>query len=115
MEAKIYHNPRCTKSRNGLSLLSEQGVKTEIIEYLKEPLDFKELKAVITKLGIAPYQLLRRNEADFKAHFKGKELSDDQWIQAMIDYPKLMERPIVVVGNNAVIGRPTEKILELIG
>ena len=115
MKATIYHNPRCTKSRNGLALLTERGVESDVVEYLKEPLTFDELKATISKLGISPFELIRRNEADFKQHFKGKELTDEQWIRAMIDFPKLMERPVVVIGNKAVIGRPTEKILELLG
>lgn len=109
----IYHNPRCTKSRQGLALLKEKGIEPQVIEYLKEKPSKKELKEVIEKLGIKPLELIRRGEADFKSNFKGKELSDDEWIDAMLNYPKLIERPIVIHGNKAVIGRPTEKILEL--
>lgn len=111
---EIYHNPRCTKSRQALQLLKDKGANFEVREYLKESLTFDELSILIKKLNISPEQLLRKNEAIYKEHFKGKTLSYDEWIQAMIDYPKLMERPIVVKGNKAVIGRPTEKLLDLL-
>ena len=110
---EIYHNPRCTKSRQALQLLQDKGANFEVREYLKESLTFDELSSLIKKLNISPEQLLRKNEAIYKENFKGKTLSSDEWIQAMIDYPKLMERPIVVKGNNAVVGRPTERVLEL--
>lgn len=113
MSVKIFHNPRCSKSRQALQLLQSEGIKFEIIEYLKNPLTKDELKNVVDKLEISPEDLLRKNEADFKSNFKGKELSGDQVIQAMIDYPKLMERPIVVNGNKAKVGRPPESIMEL--
>lgn len=110
---KVYHNNRCSKSRCSIQFLEEQNSEFEIIEYLKNPLTKNELSELISKLGIQPFELIRKNEADFKENFKGKELSNDEWIQAMIDFPKLMERPIIVKGNKAVIGRPTERILEL--
>lgn len=112
---KIYHNPRCTKSRQTLALLNEKGENPEIILYLETPPTAKELKAVVKKLGISPYELLRRNEAVFKENFKGQELSDDEWIEAMINHPKLIERPIVIEGKKAVIGRPPERVLDLLG
>jgi len=111
---KIYHNPRCNKSRQTLKLISDAGKSIEIIEYLKTPMEFQELKSIIAQLGISAEQLLRKNETIFKEQFKGKSLSDDEWIQAMIDYPKLMERPIVVDGDKAVLGRPPENVLNLI-
>lgn len=111
---KIYHNPRCRKSRETLQLLEEKGVKPEVVEYLKEVPTKDELKDLVKKLGIKPQQLLRKNEPDFKENYKGKELSDEQWISAMVKYPKLIERPIVVKGNKAVLGRPPENVLELV-
>ena len=113
-EVKVYHNPRCTKSRNSLSYLDEKGVSYDIRLYLEEPLTHDELKSVIHKLGITPTDLLRKNEDVFKEKFKGKNLSDDQWIDVMIEFPKLMERPIIVKGNRAVVARPTEKIDQLV-
>lgn len=111
---KIYHNTRCSKSRNSFNLLTEKGIEFETIEYLKTPLTKEELTDLISKLGIEAKELIRKGEADFKANFKGKELSESQWIDAMIQFPKLIERPIIVKGNKAVIGRPIEKVIDLI-
>jgi len=111
---KIYHNPRCSKSRLGVQALEEHGQEFEIIKYLDTPLTFDELKTIIEKLEIAPLDLVRKNEAIWKSNFKGKNLSDTELIQTMIDHPKLMERPIVVSGSKAVIGRPTERIFEIL-
>ena len=113
-EVKVYHNPRCTKSRNSLAYLDEKGVSYDVHLYLQDTLTNKEFKQILIKLGMKPQELLRKNEAIFKEQFKGKELTDDQWIEVMIEFPKLMERPIVVKGNRAVVGRPTEKINELL-
>lgn len=110
----IYHNPRCSKSRLGVKVLEEHGKEFEIIKYLDTPLTFDELKSIIQKLGVSPQELVRQNEAVWKSNYKGKTLSNDDHVQAMIDHPKLIERPIVVQGNKAVIGRPTEKILEIL-
>jgi arsenate reductase len=107
---KIYHNPRCTKSRQGLALLQNSGVDFEIIEYLKTPLTKDELKDLLQKLGIPASELIRKNEAIWKEQFKNKDLTEAELIDAMIEFPKLIERPIVVNGNTAVIGRPTENI-----
>lgn len=111
---EIYHNPRCSKSRQTLTLLKEKGHDPEIIEYLKTPPTPAELKSILDKLNLAPQDLLRKNEADYKAHFKGKELSDDEWIAAMIAYPKLIERPIVINKDKAALGRPPEQVLEIL-
>ena len=111
---KIYHNPRCTKSRQTLKLIQDAGKEVEIVEYLNTPPSFDELKAIIGQLGISPEQLLRKGEARFKEQFKGKTLSDDEWIQAMIDHPKLIERPIVIEGGKAVLGRPPENVQSLL-
>lgn len=113
-EVTVYHNPRCTKSRNSLKYLDDKGVDYDVHLYLEEPLSHQELKAIIGKLGISAEELLRKNEAVFKEEFKGKQLTDDEWIEAMIEYPKLMERPIIVKGNHAVVARPTEKIDQLV-
>lgn len=110
----IYHNPRCSKSRLGVQALEEHGKEFEIIKYLDTPLTFDELKSIIKKLGVSPQELVRQNEAVWKSNYKGKTLSNHDLVQAMIDHPKLIERPIVVQGNKAVIGRPTEKILEIL-
>ena len=83
------------------------------MEYLNKPLNKVELKEVLDKLGMNASQIIRKGEAIFKENFKGKELSEDEWIQAMVDYPKLMERPIVVDGEKAVLGRPPENVNEL--
>lgn len=111
---QIYHNPRCGKSRNTLAILNEKGVNVEIVEYLKEPPSKKELKNVITKLGIKPIELIRKGEEVFKSNYKDKNLSDDEWIGVMVENPILIERPIVIKGDKAIIGRPPEKVLELL-
>ncbi|MFY0591123.1 arsenate reductase (glutaredoxin) [Roseivirga sp.] len=111
---QVYHNPRCTKSRQAVQLLEERGVDFEVIEYLKELPTAATLKTVISKLGITPFELLRKGEAVYKSDFKGKSLSDDEWIQAMLDHPKLIERPIIIKGDQAVIGRPTEAVNTLL-
>lgn len=111
---KIYHNPRCSKSRQTLQLIQEANKEIEIIEYLKTPPTFEELKSLVKTLGIQPEQLLRKNEAIYKEQFKGKTYADDQWIKIMIKNPKLIERPIVVEGNKAVLGRPPENVAKLL-
>lgn len=111
---QIYHNPRCSKSRHGLALLEDAKVTYEVIKYLDAPPSNAELTAIIKKLGIKPVALVRTGEAIWKEHFKGKELSDNEIIEAMVTYPKLIERPIVINGDKAVIGRPTELINEII-
>lgn len=110
---KIYHNPRCRKSRETLQIIQEKGVEVEIIEYLNDVPTKAELKALLKKLGIPAEALLRKGEAIFKEQFKGKTLSEDAWIEAMIQNPKLIERPIVVKGDQAVLGRPPQNVLAL--
>lgn len=111
---KILHNPRCSKSRQGLAILTDAKVDFEIIEYLKTPLSEKEIKDLITKLNIEPIDLVRKGEAIWKENFKGKDLSNDQIIKAMAENPKLIERPIVIHNDKAVLGRPPEKIITLL-
>ena len=113
-EVLVYHNPRCSKSRCAFELLAEKKQAFAVVEYLKNTPTKTELQAIIKKLGIAPEALIRKGEDEYKLHFKGKTLSNDEWIAAMIQFPKLIERPIVVVGDKAVIARPTERILELL-
>ncbi|MCK4561757.1 MAG: arsenate reductase (glutaredoxin) [Flavobacteriaceae bacterium] len=111
---KILHNPRCSKSRQGLAILTDAKVDFEIIEYLKTPLSEKEIKDLITKLNIEPIDLIRKGEAIWKENFKGKDLSNNQIIKAMAENPKLIERPIVIHNDKAVLGRPPEKIITLL-
>ncbi|NNF20193.1 MAG: arsenate reductase (glutaredoxin) [Flavobacteriaceae bacterium] len=111
---KIYHNPRCRKSREGLAILENSGESFEIIRYLDEPLNEKQLSDLLQALGIPAEQLVRKNEAIWKSDFKGKSLSEKETISAMVAHPKLIERPIVVKDGKAVIGRPAEKIHEIL-
>ncbi|MCF1421901.1 arsenate reductase (glutaredoxin) [Mangrovimonas futianensis] len=111
---QIYHNPRCSKSRQGLAILENSGKEFEVIKYLEDIPSEKEFKEVLKKLGISPIELVRKNEAIWKSDFKRKDLSDDELIQIMLEHPKLIERPIVVNNNKAVIGRPPEKIESII-
>lgn len=111
---KIYHNPRCGKSRAALALLRENGIEPQIIEYLKQPPTGAELKAILSALGMKPEQLVRRGEDAFKSNYAGKTLTDAQWIDALVEHPILIERPIVVRGKRAVLGRPPENVMQLL-
>ncbi len=111
---KIYHNPRCRKSRETLALIEAAGQSPEVILYLENMPSKKELKEIIKLIGIKPEELVRKGEAIYKDEFKGKSLTDNQWIDAMIKHPKLMERPIVVKGKKAIIGRPPENVNALL-
>ncbi len=113
----IWHNPRCRKSREGLAMAQkvaeEKGLLLEVRKYLDNPPSQDELKNVLKILGMKPLELVRTKEAIWKEHFKGKDLTDDQVIEAMTQYPKLIERPVVIYKNKAVLARPAEKVLEL--
>lgn len=111
---KIFHNPRCSKSRQTLQLLQEHGQNPDIVLYLKDNPTYKELEDILEALGMEAKDLIRKGEKVFKEEFKGKELSENKWIQAMVDYPVLIERPIVLHKKKAAIGRPPEKVLELL-
>lgn len=115
-DIKIYHNPRCTKSRQALNLLHEKGVDPVIEDYMKLGLEKNELKTLLKKLGMKAEDLLRKNETIYKLEYKDKAdtMTEDDWIDAMIKEPKLMERPIIIKGDKAVIARPTEKLEELL-
>lgn len=110
----IYHNPRCKKSREGLAILENSGKEFEIVKYLDNVPFEKELAEIIRKLGINPIELVRKNEQIWKENYKNKSLSNKEIIAAMVQNPKLIERPIVIKNEKAVIGRPPEKILEII-
>lgn len=111
----LYHNPRCSKSRATLELLREQGVEPQIVEYLKTPPDAATLRAIVDRLGIAPRDLLRTGEAEYRElGLKDAELDDEALIQTMVQHPKLIERPILVHGDRARIGRPPEQVLEIL-
>ena len=107
---KIYHNPRCSKSRQGVAILEETNKEFVIVKYLENIPSEKELKEIIKMLGISPIQLVRKTEKVWKENFKGKELSDSEIVKAMVENPKLIERPIVINDNKAVVGRPPEEI-----
>ena len=111
---KIYHNNRCSKSRCGLEILNNSKQNFEVVDYIKNPLSEVEIKDILKKLDFSPIQLVRKNEAIWKENYKGKDLSDSEIIKAMSTHPKLIERPIVVKGDKAVIGRPSENISALL-
>ncbi len=111
----IYHNPRCSKSRQTLALLKENGIEPEIVAYLDQPPHVQELQGILTKLDMDARALLRRGEAVYTELELGRDsLSDQELVQAMISHPILIERPIVVSGDRAVLGRPPENVLELL-
>jgi arsenate reductase len=110
----IYHNPRCGKSRTTLALLEQNGIEPRVIEYLKAPPTAAELKDLCRKLGVKPEELVRKGEDIYKTEYAGRTLSDAQWIEAMVSHPILIERPIVVRGSEAVIGRPPDNVLRLL-
>lgn len=111
----IYHNPRCSKSRQTLQLLEDNNISPEIILYLDTPPSIKALQQILKKLDISPRQLLRKGEDAYKANnLADQSLGDDELLAAMVAYPKLIERPIVVKGAQAVLGRPPENVLELL-
>jgi arsenate reductase (glutaredoxin) len=110
----IYHNPRCSKSRQGVAILEESGKDFKVIKYLDTPLSAKKLSEIISLLQIPPIDLVRKNEAIWKELYKGKNLTPAETIEAMVSHPKLIERPIVINGRKAVLGRPPERILDIL-
>ena len=111
---KIYHNPRCRKSRETLNIIEQHNLEVEIIEYLKYPPDKKTLMQILKKLGMRAEEIIRKNEAIWKENYKGKEYSEEQLIDILTENPKLIERPIVVSGKKAILGRPPENVLSLL-
>ena len=111
----IYHNSRCSKSRQALALLREKAIEPIIVEYLKEPITKPQLKELLKKLGLEPRELLRKSEKEFKLlQLSSKSLSDDVILDYMVNHPTLIERPIIVRGDDAVIGRPADNIFNLL-
>lgn len=112
---KIYHNPRCSKSRQTLALIEEAGVQPEVIEYLKTPLTTDELDSILKKLKMEPQQLMRKGEAIYRElELAKRDLSREEAIAIMVEHPKLIERPIVIQGRQAVLGRPPENVNALL-
>lgn len=111
---RIYHNPRCRKSREALQIIEEKGETVEVVEYLKTPPTKDELRKVVEMLGIPAEDLVRKNEDLYKQNYKGKEISDEDWLVILAENPKLIERPIIIKEDQAVIGRPPEKVNELL-
>lgn len=114
MKTTIFHNPRCSKSRETLSLLEEKEENIEVIKYLENTPTKEELEKIIGLLGILPIQLVRTKETVWIENYKNKELSTEEVIQAMVDNPKLIERPIVIKNNKAAIGRPAHLVLDIL-
>ncbi len=114
-EVILYHNPRCSKSRATLALLTERGIEPEIVKYLETPPDVQTLKDILAKLDMTPRQLMRTKEAEYKTlGLDNPELTDEQLITAMVEHPKLIERPIVLAAGRAAIGRPPENVLNIL-
>jgi arsenate reductase len=113
-DIKIYHKTNCATSLAAYSLLKKKKVKMEVVEYLVNPPSTKELKEILKMLGIKAEQLVRKKESLYKEKFAAKKYTEAQWIKIICENPILMERPIIVKGNKAIIGRPPEKVLELI-
>ncbi|HUH28335.1 arsenate reductase (glutaredoxin) [Gelidibacter sp.] len=110
----IYHNPRCSKSREALDILDKSKAEYEVIKYMDNTLSIEKLKELVNLLKIKPIELVRTNESIWKENYKNSDLTDDELIAAMAKHPKLIERPIVINGNKAVIGRPPQKILDIL-
>ena len=114
MTVVIYHNPRCSKSRATLALIQEKGIEPEIIEYLHATPSESELDAILSKLNMQPADLMRTGEDEYKAHIKGNDLSRAEAIALMVKYPRVIERPVVVKGEKAAVGRPPESVLDIL-
>ena len=110
----IYHNNQCSKSREALGILKDEGVDFEIIEYLKVEQSSNEIKDLLNKLGISANDLMRKGEKDYLENVKGKELSEEKLVDLLVKFPKLIERPIVIKGNKAIIGRPPTLVVDFI-
>jgi arsenate reductase len=111
---EIFHNPRCSKSRQTLALLNEKGFDPKVRLYLTEIPTPEELRSILAKLGIKAEELVRKGEQVFKDEYKGKELSENEWVSAMVKHPKLIERPILINKDKAAIGRPPEQVLDIL-
>ena len=114
MSIKIYHNPRCSKSRKALEIIKKRNTHFEIVEYLKKPLKLNEIKLLLSLLKIKPIELIRTKELVWKENYKNKKLNDNDIIDAIVHHPKLMQRPIITNKNKAIIGRNLKKVLDII-
>jgi len=112
---KIYHNPRCRKSREGLKFLQNLGVDFKVVEYLKESLSVNELRDILKKLGKKPYEILRQQEDYYKKELKNKNFTDEEWLIILTENPVLIQRPIVVGKYKAIVAQPPELIIQIIG
>lgn len=110
----IYHNNRCSKSRGACDILQSHGIEAEVIEYMKTPPTEKDIGDILKKLGMKASEIVRKGEEVYKTRYAGKEFSENEWIRILAENPVLIERPIIINGNKAVIGRPVEKVLEII-
>jgi len=114
-QVTLYHNPRCSKSRQTLALLEQRDIQPQIVKYLETPPDAETLKALLDMLGMEPRQLMRKKETEYsELQLDNPDLTQDELIQAMINTPRLMERPIVVHNGKAAIGRPPEQVLHIL-
>jgi len=114
MQVTIYHNPRCSKSRQTLALLRERGIEPEIVEYLKHPPTREALSAILDMLGMQPEELMRKGEAEYRELVRGGELDREAQIALMCEHPRLIERPIVICNGRAALGRPPENVLTIL-
>ena len=114
MKPKIYHNPRCSKSRQALALIQEHDFDIDVVEYMKSPLSRAELQELLRKLGFGPRDLIRRFETEFKSAGVSDETSDDELLDLMLAHPRIIQRPVIEVGDHAVVGRPPERALDLL-
>lgn len=106
----IYHNPRCSKSRETLKMIQDKGINVQVVEYLKQPLPTNELEAILKKLGMKAEDIVRKNETLYKEQYKGRKINEAEWLKILSENPVLIERPIVIKGNKAVLGRPPENV-----
>jgi len=114
MAITIWHNNRCGKSRSALNILEEKGITPSVVKYLETPPTANEIKDVLKKAGLKAHDLIRTGEDIYKQNYKGKTLTEAEWIEAMVQHPILIERPVVINGDKAVIARPPEKVLEIL-
>ena len=111
----IYHNPRCSKSRKAMDILKSRGIEPEIVDYTKQPPNEETLRQLLRALGLEAEQLVRKNDQSFKDMQLGdKKLSSEEWLNILLENPSLLQRPIIMVGEKAIIGRPPEQVLELL-
>ena len=110
----FYHNPRCSKSRQTVSIAESSGVEINIIKYLDNPPTANELRIIVDKLGLPVKSIVRKNEAIYKEKYKGKDITDNEWFKILEEHPILIERPIVIKGDKAVLGRPPENVEQLL-